>query len=87
MPERASRLVTIASNNADRLVRLINDILDIEKIDAGKMAFDNRSIELAEIIEQAIEANRNCAERLGFSIVSENFDGGATIWVDPDRLM
>ena len=37
IPEEAHNLVQIASNNSDRLVRLINDILDIEKIESGRM--------------------------------------------------
>jgi PAS domain S-box-containing protein len=39
VPERVQKLVQIAYNNSERLVRLISDILDIEKMEAGKMGF------------------------------------------------
>ena len=40
LPEAMLRLLTIAYKNSERLVRLINDILDIEKIESGKVSFD-----------------------------------------------
>lgn len=87
LPEKAARLISIASSNADRLVRLINDILDIEKIDAGRMTFDNRILLLSEITAQAVEANRHYAERLGVTIAFDPGESNAVVWADPDRLM
>ena len=85
--DRAQRLITIAHNNAERLVRLINDILDLEKIDSGQMTFKNQLIELAQFLKQAIEANRGFAE--GFKVTLELDTAGAHahVWADPDRLM
>ena len=54
----AKRLLTIAHTNSQRLVRLINDILDIEKIESGKVVFALQPVELRALAEQAIEANR-----------------------------
>ncbi len=87
LPDRAARLVSIASSNADRLVRLINDILDIEKIDAGKMNFDNRILSISAIVAQAVEVNRPYAQRLGVEIDVEGGDVDVFVWADPDRLM
>lgn len=87
IPDRAARLVSIAASNADRLVRLINDILDIEKIDAGRMNFDNRIVSLSGIVSKAVEVNRPYAQRLGVDIVIEGDDKNAVVWADPDRLM
>jgi CheY-like chemotaxis protein/anti-sigma regulatory factor (Ser/Thr protein kinase) len=81
------RLITIAHSNSERLVRLINDILDIEKIESGKMNFALQPVELDAALEQAIEANRGFADNLGVQLVLETAAGPAVTLADPDRLM
>ncbi|MBM3568482.1 MAG: PAS domain S-box protein [Alphaproteobacteria bacterium] len=87
LPEKLTRMIEIAHNNSDRLMRLINDILDIEKIAAGKMEFHMRPIELSEFVEHAIEANR--AYGSGRSIVLSLTETVPGAWIegDQDRLM
>lgn len=67
LPPNASRLVTIAHSNAERLVRLINDILDIEKIESGKMAFEVRPVALGPLITQSLEACRAMPTNMALS--------------------
>ncbi len=87
IPARAARLVEIARSNCERLIRLINDILDIEKIEAGRMTFDVRPIPLARLLDQAAEANKAYAVEQGAMILVEPVPGGATVLGDEDRLM
>lgn len=87
IPARAARLVEIARSNCARLIRLINEILDIEKIEAGRMAFDIRPIPLARLLDQAAEANRAYAAEHGAMILVEPVPPGATVLGDEDRLM
>jgi PAS domain S-box-containing protein len=87
LPERAMRLITIAHSNSERLVRLINDILDIEKIESGQMSFAVQPVELGAALEQAIEANRGFADSLDVQLVLEPVAGPALTLADPDRLM
>lgn len=56
-------LLDVAHNNSLRLINLINDILDIEKIAAGKMEFSYEITDIAQIIEEAILMNKPYAER------------------------
>ena len=87
LPPAAARLIKIAHLNTQRMVRLINDILDIAKIDAGEMSFEFGPVALRAIAEQAIEANRPFAATHKASI---ELDAGAEVcWVraDADRLM
>ena len=49
-------------------MRLINDILDIEKIESGKMGFRFAPVELGPLVEQAIESNRAYAEGYGVEL-------------------
>ena len=56
MNEKAANLLRIAVNNSDRLVRLINDILDLERMQSGRAPLSFRACSLSELAQQAIEA-------------------------------
>lgn len=85
LPEKARPLVEISMSNCERLVRLINDILDIEKIESGKMAFVPIPVELASLVEQAILSNRAYAHGFNVEIrLMESVPG--RVLADPDRL-
>jgi len=58
LPPSMKPLIDIAHNNSLRLIHLINDLLDMEKIAAGKMHFDMQWLALLPLVEQALEANK-----------------------------
>jgi signal transduction histidine kinase/DNA-binding response OmpR family regulator len=80
--EKIKKLLTVADNNCLRLIRLVNDILDIEKIEAGKMIFDLQPVDLNKLLDETIKSNQMFAEKfdikLGFYPVTE------TIFVNVD---
>lgn len=86
LPEKARTLLEIAAKNSDRLGRLINDILDIEKIESGKMGFRFVPLELMPLLEQATESNRGYATtyEVELRIVAEV--EALRVWGDADRL-
>lgn len=51
MPDRAKAMIEIAQGNSERLARIINDILDIEKIKAGHMTFALQKVEVPKLLE------------------------------------
>lgn len=63
LPEKAQKLIEIAEANCDRLVKLVCDILDIEKMESGHMAFNFKHIDLLSVIDSSIEANRSFAAK------------------------
>ncbi|WP_158582008.1 ATP-binding protein [Sphingomonas edaphi] len=87
MPPKALRLVKIAHDNSERLIRLINDILDIEKIESGKLHFDLRPVKLCKILSDVVQANHAYAERHEVGLVEEPCPTDWEIHADHDRLM
>jgi len=87
LPEALKAMLDIAYNNCDRLVRLINDILDVEKVSAGKMDFQMRPLALPPLLTQAIEANKAYGEKRGVTFVLTDIAQDATVSGDPHRLM
>ena len=86
LPPQAKGLVEIAHKNSERLVRLINDILDVEKIESGKMDFQLKPVRLMPVVAAAIESNRAYAERFGVSLQLESGLPEAVVEADADRL-
>ena len=87
LPEKAEELIQIALDNSERLNRLIDDILDIEKIESGEMDFNMRPLSLSAIVEQTIEANRGYADLFGIDLVNGSSPGSSRVMADPDRLL
>jgi len=85
-PESVLRLLTIAYNNSQRLTRLVNDILDIEKIMSGRLVFVRKHVELRLLAEQAIEANRGFADVYGVHVHLDRNCSNGVLQSDPDRL-
>ena len=88
LPPAMARLVAIAHSNSQRLVRLVNDILDIEKMEAGRVVFNFDRVEVRPLVAQAIEANRGFAEGYGVRVRFDDAHAAAAdVRADPDRLL
>jgi PAS domain S-box-containing protein len=87
LPVRAKRLLTIAHANSQRLVRLVNNILDMEKIAAGKVIFVQKRIDVRSLVVEAIEANRVFADGFGARISLDPASATGDIRGDPDWLL
>jgi len=86
LPAPAMRLIKIAHVNCQRLVRLVNDILDIERLDAGHAAFAFQRVDVKPLVEQAIGASRAFADDCKVAVTLERADEAAAR-ADPDRLI
>jgi PAS domain S-box-containing protein len=86
LPPKAKSLLEIANNNCQRLIRLINDILDIDKIASGQMQFDMQERVLADVVRKALQPMESYAHR--FQVELQFVPGGADwrVSVDEDRL-
>jgi PAS domain S-box-containing protein len=86
LPESAARLLKIAHTNSQRLVRLINDILDIEKIESGHVMFNLSRVAVRPLVESSIEDNRGFATSYGVHVRLDLTSTDVDVNVDPDRL-
>jgi PAS domain S-box-containing protein len=86
LPESAARLLTIAHTNSQRLARLLNDILDIEKLESGRVVFSLSKVGVRSLVEHAIEDNRGFAENYGVSVRLDGDSVDLDVNADPDRL-
>jgi PAS domain S-box-containing protein len=87
MPESANRLVDIALKNSERLVLLINDILDIDKIASGQMQFDMQPEPVSGLVRQVVDSNRAYADKFGVSIGTILPEPDIQIQVDSTRFI
>lgn len=87
LPEKVNEMISIANNNCTRLTNLINDILDLEKIKAGKYEFKYEELEINSILDQSIILNQPYADRFGMSIKIVKLVQQAYIKADKNRLL
>jgi PAS domain S-box-containing protein len=83
LPPPATHLLEIAYANCGRLIRLINDILDIKKLEAGQMPFRFERCDAQTLLEKAIDANRAFAGTVGVRLDAPE---SVALYVDPDRF-
>lgn len=85
--DKMHNLVEIAHKNCERLIFLINDILDLEKIESGQMRFEMQWCSLNECIMQAIEQNEAYSEKFNVRLVVKEPLSTARVYVDNNRLI
>ena len=83
--EKAANLLRIALTNSDRLVRLINDILDLERIQSGREPLSFRPVQLSDIVKQAIGDMQPVADSAGVRLLHDTTQ--VEIDADPYRLL
>ena len=86
LPQKAEAMVKIAHENSVRLVRIINDILDIEKIESGKLELRVDNVPIASLLRQALEVNQGYGEKYRVQFVLDGAPG-VHVRADADRLM
>ncbi len=86
LPESAARMLTIAHANSQRLVRLINDILDIEKIEFGHVVFKPEPVDVDALVENVIDANRGYAQGYNINVRLAAGPSVGEVNTDADRL-
>lgn len=84
-PETAQNMLNIASSDTERLVRLVNDILDLERLESSKVTLDRNWCDVLELCQQAIETMQAIASETQIEILCNVQP--QQIFVDRDRLV
>ena len=84
-PEKMQQMLEIAIGNTDRLIRLVNDILDIERISSGNSELHSALCPAQALLERAVSLQQAAALKtnLRFRIEAK----GVEVWGDPDRIL
>jgi signal transduction histidine kinase len=86
-PERAQRMLDIASRNADRLIRLVQDIIDVERLESGQVALDIAAYDPIGLLEQAIDTQRPAADAAGVHLSGPVGARLPNVPMDADRIL
>lgn len=84
-PDKSKRMLDIAFSNTNRLVRLVNDFLDIERIKFGKVTMEKRICKAGDLMHQSADIVRAMAEKAGIHLAVTSIN--AELWADPDRII
>lgn len=86
LPEQVSNTLSVAQRNCTRLLTLINEILDLQSVESGRMKFEIETVNLIEVIEQALSDNQPYASRLDVDIAFSSPKAEVLIRSDRTRL-
>lgn len=84
---QTEKLLEIALRNSNRLAAIVNDILDIEKIEAGSLVFNLGSYDLIPLIRSSVEFNKPFAEQSRVDLEFQEDFPSLMASVDPQRLI
>ncbi|HEU4839793.1 MAG TPA: response regulator [Ilumatobacteraceae bacterium] len=85
IPENGRRMVEIAVENTDRLIRLINDILDIERIESGAVVLHHEQCRVTELVAESLRVVVPVARAAGVEVGLAKIEGD--VWADADRIV
>ena len=87
LPEAVKSLVDIAKNNCERLIRLINDMLDSEKIESGKMSLNLQVVDISQLVQQTLAAIEGFAGQHRVKVRLQAPDASLQVRIDSDRMI
>jgi signal transduction histidine kinase len=87
MPAAALELLQVAKRNGDRLSKLIDDVLDLTKLEGNRMELNLQPVELAPLIREALTANSTYAQRGMVSLAFDDDVRSCRVQIDPDRFL
>lgn len=85
--KKALEMIAMAEKNTESVINLVNDILDMEKLDSGSMEFRFKAVDLTRLVKHGIEINRGYADQYNIEFVLVESAEGFKVHGDSDRLI
>lgn len=85
MGKESRELLEVAQNNSDQLLVIVNDILDLAKMEAGKLQMDMQQVNLLGLLKKAVELNQNYISQCKCSVGLSLPEDVSEVWVEADE--
>jgi two-component system, OmpR family, sensor histidine kinase VicK len=85
LPQDGQQFLAIADENTERLVRLVNSVLDLQRIEFGAVTMEKHACNAAHLMVQAVEAMKPMAQQHEVLLVNQPLD--IQLWVDADYMV
>ena len=86
-PDERARFIGIIVSETERLTRLVNQVLDLAKIESGSANWQTERVDLGELIQQSVDSTERLFQEKGSQVSLNLPDRPAVLWGDRDRLM
>jgi signal transduction histidine kinase len=87
MPTAVRPVLNIAARNSQRLAALVEDLLDLQKLESGEMVFDLKQIDARDLVQEALESIEGYASKLNIRVATTGCEEGCFITGDRKRLI
>jgi PAS domain S-box-containing protein len=84
-PERKAQMLSVAAANTDRLIKLVNDFLDIERISAGTSDLHSTIVSAQDLFDGAVALERDAATKIDLKFDLQ--PNGVAVYADPERIV
>lgn len=84
-PDTAQRMLRVASESSDRLVRLVNDVLNLERLESGKVQMVMQTCNVPSLMQQAVEAVEAIARESSITLSTKTLP--VQVWAAPDAIV
>lgn len=86
-PDTRKEFLTIINNEAERLTRLVNDVLDLSRIEAGRMQWETSKLSMGQIVRTATASAHGLASQKHINLVVSVEEDLPPVWGDRDRFV
>ncbi|TVQ52093.1 MAG: GAF domain-containing sensor histidine kinase [Spirulina sp. DLM2.Bin59] len=84
---KGQQLIEIIANNTDRLIRLINNLLNLERLESRKLTLNKKACSAQTLINQALTLMQPMAQEQNITLQGNTIDPDLTLWADPDQIL